>query len=126
MRLILAAILAVGLIVADHRGRQLGALRSALAVLVYPLQLLADLPVRYLLATQNRLADTRLLRQQNEGLRRENLMLAARAQQIQSLEAENMRLRDLLGSSFKIGDRVLIAEILAVDQAEYRRQVLID
>jgi rod shape-determining protein MreC len=118
--------LAVGLIVADHRGRHLGALRSALAVLVYPLQLLADLPVHSALLAQDRFADARRLRDQNATLRRENLLLSARAQQLQSLEAENMRLRDLLGSSFKIGERVLIAEILAVDLAEYRRQVLIN
>jgi hypothetical protein len=37
-----------------------------------------------------------------------------------------MRLRDLLGSSFKIGERVLIAEILSVDLDPYRRQVLIN
>jgi len=125
-RVVLAVVLAIGLIVADHRGRQLSALRSALAVLVYPLQLLADLPVRYAREAQDRLADARQLRDQNAGLRRENLVLSARSQQLASLEAENMRLRDLLGSSFKIGERVLIAEILAVNLAEYRQQILIN
>ncbi|WP_295427794.1 rod shape-determining protein MreC [uncultured Thiodictyon sp.] len=124
--MILAVLLAIGLVVADHRARHLGALRSALAVLVYPLQLLADLPVHYAREAQDRLADARQLRDQNDGLRRENLILGARSQQLASLEAENMRLRDLLGSSFKIGERVLIAEILAVNLAEYRRQVLIN
>ena len=37
-----------------------------------------------------------------------------------------MRLRDLLGSSFKIGDRVLIAELLSVDLDPYRQQVLVN
>ncbi len=119
-------ILAIGLIVADHRDRHLGVLRSALTVLVYPLQLLADLPVHYAREAQDRLADARQLHDQNDGLRRENLILSARSQQLASLEAENMRLRDLLGSSFKIGERVLIAEILAVYLAECRRQVLIN
>lgn len=122
----MAVILAVGLIVADHRDRQLGALRSTLSLLVYPLQLLADLPVYSALAAQDRLTDVQQLREQNGALRRENLLLSVRAQQMQSLEAENMRLRDLLGSSFKIGERVLIAEILSVDLAEYRRQVLLN
>lgn len=125
-RVVLAAILAVGLIVADHRYKQLGALRAALAVLVYPLQLLADQPLRLARRVQGRLADERHLRNRNEALRRENLILSARVQQLSSLEAENMRLRDLLGSSFKIGERVLIAEILSVDMAPYRQQVLIN
>jgi rod shape-determining protein MreC len=114
------------LIVADHRYEQLGVLRATLAVLVYPLQLLADQPLRLARNAQGRLADERRLRNQNQALRRENLMLSARIQQLASLETENMRLRDLLGSSFKIGERVLIAEILSVDMASYRQQVLIN
>jgi len=43
-----------------------------------------------------------------------------------ALEAENMRMRNLLDSSFKIGDRVLIAELVAVDLDPYRQQVLIN
>ena len=114
------------MIVADHRYEQLGVLRTTLAVLVYPLQLLADQPLRLARNAQGRLADERRLRNQNQALRRENLILSARVQQLASLEAENMRLRDLLGSSFKIGERVLIAEILSVDMASYRQQVLIN
>jgi rod shape-determining protein MreC len=124
--LFLAVMLSLGLIVADHRYQQLGAVRSALALLVYPLQLLADLPTRYARRAQGRLADARQLRNQNEALRRENLLLSGRVQQFAALEAENMRLRDLLGSSFKIGERVLIAEILAVDLVGYRQQVVIN
>jgi rod shape-determining protein MreC len=67
-----------------------------------------------------------MLRDQNEALRRENLVLNARLQQLHALESENMRLRDLLGSSFRIGERVLIAEILAVDLDPGRRQVVVN
>jgi rod shape-determining protein MreC len=123
---ILAVIMAVGLIIADHRYQRLGAVRGSLAMLVYPLQMLADQPIRYARRAQDRIADAHALRNQNAALRRENMMLGARVQQLAALEAENMRLRDLLGSSFKIGDRVLIAEILAVDLDESRRQVLIN
>ncbi len=125
-RVILAALVALGLIVADHRYQHLGALRATLAVMVYPLQLLADLPVRLARNAQGRLADERMLRDQNEALRRENLVLNARLQQLLALESENMRLRDLLGSSFRIGERVLIAEILAVDLDPGRRQVVVN
>ncbi len=118
--------LAIGLILADHRDQRLGALRSTLAVLVYPLQLLADFPIRYARQTQDRMADEGQLRNQNAELKRDNLILSARSQQLVALEAENMRLRDLLGSSFKIGERVLIAEILAVDLADSRQQILIN
>jgi rod shape-determining protein MreC len=123
---ILAVLVALGLIVADHRHHHLGTLRATLAVMVYPLQVLADLPVRLARNAQGRLADERMLRDQNEALRRENLVLNARLQQLHALESENMRLRDLLGSSFRIGERVLIAEILAVDLDPGRRQVVLN
>ncbi|MGE5153677.1 MAG: rod shape-determining protein MreC [Bdellovibrio bacteriovorus] len=124
--MILAILAALGLIVADHRYQHLGALRSTLSVMVYPVQVLADLPVRLARSAQGRLADEGMLRDQNEALRRENLVLNARLQQLLALESENMRLRDLLGSSFRIGERVLIAEILAVDLDPGRHQVLVN
>lgn len=124
--MIVAVILAIAMIVADHRGQPLENLRSALAVLVYPLQLLVDFPVRFVRQARDNLADEQMLRDQNAALRRENMILSARLLQLGSLETENMRLRDLLGSSFKVGERVLIAEILAVDLATYRQLVLID
>jgi len=126
LRVILASLAALGLIVADHRHHHLGALRTTLAVVVYPLQVLADLPVRLVRGAQDRLVDESLLRDRNEALRRENLVLNARLQQLHALESENMRLRDLLGSSFRIGERVLIAEILAVDLDPGRQQVVIN
>lgn len=122
----LAVLLAIGLIVADDRYRQLDLFRSTLSVAVFPLHYLASLPDTLGRAMEGRLAREEELRAHNEALRRENLVLAARLQQLEALEAENMRLRDLLGSAFKLGDRVLIAELMSVDLDPYRQQVLIN
>jgi rod shape-determining protein MreC len=122
----LAVALAVGLIVADHRYRHLDLLRSTLAVLVYPLHYVASLPSILGRSVEGRLAKEEDLRDRNTRLERQNLVLKARLQRFEALEAENMRLRDLLGSSFKIGERVLIAELLSVDLDPYRQQVLIN
>lgn len=124
--MLIAVVLSMGLIVADHRQRHLNTLRSTLSVLVYPLHYLASLPGTLGLALEGRLANEETLRQTNETLRQDSLVLKARLQKLESLEAENMRLRDLLGSSFKIGDRVLIAELLSVDLDPYRQQVMIN
>ena len=125
-RLLLALACSVVLIIADHRYQHLESLRSVLSVAVYPLQYLAHLPVASFHGMREGLAGNGELHTQNEALKRENLFLKARLQKLEALEAENMRLRDLLGSSFKIGDRVLIAELLAVDLDPYRQQVLIN
>ena len=125
-RVLLAAVLAIGLIVADHRHQHLDLLRSTLSVIVYPLHYLASLPATLARHVQGRMAVEEDLREENQSLGRDNLMLKARLQQLEALEAENRRLRDLLGSSFKIGDRVLIAELMAVDLDPYRQQVMIN
>jgi len=110
----------------DHRFHHLEQLRSALAFLVYPLQFVAGLPF----TTSRWLAETTNSRQtlisDNRELREQNLRLLAELQKYESLQAENMRLRDLLDSSFKIGDRVLVAELSAVDLDPYKQQVIIN
>jgi rod shape-determining protein MreC len=118
--------LSLALIVADSRYRHLDSLRAALAVAVYPIHVLASAPGRLARSMDGRLATEADLRERNALLERENLALRGRMQTFEALEAENRRLRDLLGSSFKVGDRVLVAELLQVDLDPYRQQVLVD
>jgi rod shape-determining protein MreC len=123
---VVAVLLSVTLMAVDHRFKHLEVLRSSLAVVTYPLYLLADLPntagnwLGEVFATRHRLEGD------NERLHRENLELRAQLQKYQTLEAENRRLRDLLGSSIKVGDRVLIAELSSVDLDPYRQQIVIN
>lgn len=126
VRLVLAAFLGFALMVADHRYQYLETVRGSLSVLVYPFYYLANLPDTLLHRVQGRLADDEVLRRDLAALQRENLLLRARMQRFESLEAENRRLRDLLGSSVRVGERVLIAELLAVDLNPYRHHLLID
>jgi rod shape-determining protein MreC len=62
----------------------------------------------------------------NRELREENLKLHADLQKYESLQAENIRLRNLLDASYKVSDRVLIAELSAVDLDPYKQQVVIN
>ncbi|WP_338115820.1 rod shape-determining protein MreC [Thiocystis violacea] len=126
LRVTLAVLTALGLIVADHRERHLDLVRSTLSHLTYPLQVAADRPEQWFRAARERLVGQEDLRDRNSGLHRENLLLKARLQQFEALEAENARLRDLLGSSLDLGERVLIAEIMAVELAPYRQQVMVN
>lgn len=112
--------------VADQRQHLLEPLRSALSLLVTPLHYLANLPDAVVRSVRDRFTPESSLRQDNASLQAENLALKGRLQRLESLEAENRRLHDLLGSSFRVGERVLIAELLSVDLDPYRHQVLID
>jgi rod shape-determining protein MreC len=124
VRLLIAIILSLGLIITDHRTKNLDQVRTVLSILAYPLIYSASaIWFTDILSFHANLVE---LESDNRRLHQENLLLQARLQQLDALEAENMRLRDLLGSSFKIGERVLIAELISVDMAPYRQQVMIN
>ncbi|MBB1127123.1 rod shape-determining protein MreC [Thiospirillum jenense] len=125
-RLALTVPLSLSLLVADLHYPQLDLLRSTLSVVVFPLYYLAALPARLGETLEGRLADEKQLRLNNAQLHNDNLILQAQLQKYAALEAENQRLRNLLGSAFKVGERVLIAELLEVDLDPYRQQVLVD
>lgn len=122
----LAIALSLVLMVIDHRFHHLQQLRNALAFLTYPLHLLADLPVTASLWLQEVTASRSQLLEDNTQLRTENLKMKAELQKYESLQAENIRLRNLLDASYKVGDRVLIAELTAVDLDPYKQQVMIN
>jgi rod shape-determining protein MreC len=123
---VVAILLSISLMVMDHRYNHLEALRSTLSVLLYPVQYLASLPVLLSESASDALISRGKLEEQRDQLHEENVLLRARLQKFESLEAENMRLRGLLDSSFKVGDRVLIAELIAVEQDPFRQEVLIN
>lgn len=122
----LAVVLSILLMAVDHQFRQLERLRSMLAFVTYPLQALAEAPVGLARWIGEATATREQLLEENHRLHEENLEARAALQQLESLRAENQRLRNLLDASYKVGDRILIAELSAVDLDPYRQQVLID
>lgn len=121
-----ALVLSLTLMVLDHNQRHLSQLRSALSVVTYPLQVLADLPLTLTHWLDETFSTRTALQEDNTRLHDENLKLRAQLQKFEALEAENSRLRDLLDSSIKLGDRVLSAELSAVDLDPYKHQVMIN
>lgn len=121
-----AGLLSISLMVLDHRYNTLESLRATLSVLLYPVQYLASLPVSLGKAASETFTSRNELEKERERLHSENLELRGRLQKFEALEAENRRLRGLLDSSFKVGDRVQIAELISVEQDPFRQVVLID
>lgn len=96
-----------------------------MAFLTYPLQYLADLPSTTSRWFSEATSSQESLVEINRELRKQNLRLRVELQKYEALQAENMRLRDLVDSSFKVGDRVLVAELSSVDLDPYKQQVII-
>lgn len=110
----------------DHRQNHLNSIRSALSVVVYPIQLLVDLPVDIASWSSENLQSRQALIDENKRLREQRFMLQSRLQRYAVVEAENRRLRELLESSLKLEQKVLVAELLSVELEPFRRQIVID
>jgi len=124
-RLLLLGLLAAVLMILDHRGNQLAKIRSALSILAAPVHFVAALPARAGAGLIDFFQTRDALRGDVERLQSEREILMARVQQQAALEAENNRLREMLGSATRVADRVLAAELIEVTSEPGTRQILI-
>lgn len=111
----------------DHRYQHLQVVRSTLATATYPLQYLAHLPTALSELISENLASRNELISDNETLREQALFNQAKLQRLALLEQENARLRQLLASPIQTSnEKVLIAEILAVDLHPFKQLITIN
>ena len=126
LRVLLATLVVVALITADLRYQNLQTVRSVLNTIESPIFWLAGLPARFTQWTETHIESRSQLLEDNERLRRENLVLQGRSQQMASLQAENVRLRALLNSSALLRDDVLVAELIGVSPDPERLQLVLN
>jgi rod shape-determining protein MreC len=100
--------------------------RATLSTLVYPVQVTASLPTSFVDWVGDFFQDRQELREQIAVLNATTMLQDVRLQKMQALERENMRLRELLGSSFRLQERVQVAELVTVDLDPFSQQVIID
>jgi len=122
---VLVALSAV-LMVMDHKYRSLESVRAGLSVVIYPIQLLVEVPETVSEWFSESLATRRHLQEENDSLHTQIFMQKAQMQKLAALEAENIRLRELLDSSFEVGEKVIIAELLSVNLDPYKHQIVIN
>lgn len=112
--------------VVDHRQHHLESIRSVLSLLIYPLQYLVNVPTTAADWAGEHLSARDVLLEENAKLRVQQKLLMARLQKLSALKVENIRLRELLQSSKKINEKVLIGELLAVDLEPFTRKIVIN
>jgi rod shape-determining protein MreC len=116
----------IGMMFFDHRYNHLEVVRSNISLALSPLRYLVNLPelgshwVSEWFKSHNELLND------NKTLQTRGRILNAQLQRMQVLQAENTRLRNLLSSSRKLTDEVIVAELLSVDQNPYRQLVEIN
>ena len=118
--------LSITLMTLDHRTSYVNSIRSSIAVLVYPFQYMVNFPANVGDWASDSFSSRKTLQEDNSTLRTQNLILTTQLQKLNFIESENIRLRNLLESSKRVGERILIAELLSVDMDPYKQQVVIN
>lgn len=126
LRMIILVIASIVLMTVDHRWNHLEIVRNTFSYLLYPLQYTIDLPIRLYYWTDETLSTHNTLLEENRSLKDLHLQSRVQLQKLDILEKENVRLRDLLSATPKLGEKILIAEIIKVDVDPYRQLIIIN
>ena len=121
-----AVIVSIVLLISEHRSSKIDGFRSALSFFVDPLKYLVDLPTVLVEKTGNFISSYKALKIENEKLREVYLINQTKMLKFSALENENIRLRALLENSFKLGEQVLVAELLSVNIVPYEHLVVVN
>jgi rod shape-determining protein MreC len=119
-------IVSVALLFSEHKSSKIDGLRSTLSFFVDPLKYLVDLPNVLVERASNLINSYQVLRKENESLRETYLINQTKMLKFSALENENIRLRALLENSFKLGEQVLVAELLSVNIVPYEHIVVVN
>jgi len=128
VRLVFFAVLSLLLLFVDARYRYLESARSALSVLVSPIQRLANLPGELwdqaggFFITQS--AQHRLM-EENEALRRQHQSDAAQLLQLQALQLESQQFRNLNALPQRSEFATQLVEIVYAERDVFKRRVLV-
>ncbi len=118
--------LSVALLVIDHRSQALASVHRYLSFVVYPIQLMVDLPTHFFIKLGSYISSQRQLVKENTDLQEQQFLQQGRLQQLQALEAENARLRVLLQATPRGEQTLTAAEILQIAADPFNHFFLID
>ncbi|MCC1495207.1 rod shape-determining protein MreC [Alcanivorax sp. 1008] len=125
-RLLAAIVLSTILILVDQRSPWGDTVRYPVSFVTGPIHYLANLPGNLLAGIRSQARSRSELLEENERLDRQLLVLEQRSQRLAVLEAENVRLRELLNSSANLDARVLVAEIIGIEADPNRHELILN
>lgn len=126
MRLLIAILAAVALLITEYRSDRLMPVRATLSIVTDSLKYLVDLPISAFEKFSETFVGYETLKTENSELRQEQLISKTQLLKFDALEKENIRLRALLENSFKLGEQVLIAELLSINLAPYEHIMVVN
>lgn len=126
VRLVFFVVLSLLLLFIDARYRYLESTRSALSVLVSPIQRLATLPGVLWQQAGDFFTTQHSLVEDNKSLHQQHERDAAQLSQLQALQQDNQQLRNLLALPQRAELTTQSAEIVYAERDVFKRKVLID
>jgi rod shape-determining protein MreC len=118
--------LAFFLMVADSRFKVMQPVRVALATVLYPAQWLALRPVLLFQGANQYFSSLTTAQSAQEDIKRKASLQSQRANQVEQLALENMRLRKLLGLRERLQSTAMAAQVVYDAADPYSRKVIID
>ncbi|MEO5624014.1 MAG: rod shape-determining protein MreC [Dokdonella sp.] len=126
LRLIVYLALSVALMVLDHRGSYLETLRRGGSALIEPIYRLAALPAVLARAARSAVVTQDSLVSENRDLREQLLLAQARLNRLDTLVAQNARLKSLLDAQKNLGLTVQFARLIDVDLDPFRHRIVLN
>jgi rod shape-determining protein MreC len=125
-RLAFFSLLSLALLFADTRYRYLENVRHAVAVVLYPLQRVVQLPGEAMAFVGGFFSSQRMLASDNAALKQQLLADSPAVQGYSSLEQENARLRTLLSVERRFHTAAIAAEVLYSGRDPFSQKLFVD
>jgi len=110
----------------DFNGKYLNTLRSYLSAAVYPVHILVNAPKNLFSSISGNINKQEKLDLINQDIKKENIILKSKIQQIYKLESENKRLRALLDSKPEHQNELTFAEIVSINNDVNKHRIMIN
>lgn len=126
IRLILAIVLALGVIIADSRLGMFSQIRTYMDTAVSPFYFISNGPRELLDKFSQMLATRDQLGRENRALHQELLLKNSELLMLGQYKQENARLRELLGSPLRQDEQKMVTQVISRANDPYSDQVVID
>ncbi|MDS6632832.1 rod shape-determining protein MreC [Klebsiella michiganensis] len=126
IRLILAVLVALGVIIADSRLGTFSQIRTYMDTAVSPFYFVSNGPRELLDSVSQTLTTRDQLELENRALRQELLLKNSDLLMLGQYKQENARLRELLGSPLRQDEQKMVTQVISTVNDPYSDQVVID
>lgn len=126
IRLILAVVVALGVIIADSRLGTFSQVRTYMDTAVSPFYFISNGPREVLDSVSQSFSTRDRLEKENRGLRQELLLKNSELMLLGQYRQENARLRELLGSPLRHDEQKMVTQVISTVNDPYSDQVVIN